>query len=176
MHKFLDAAKALESVVYVSHNTSNLFNLVKTLYYADKFHLERYGRTISGDHYIAMDDGPVPSGAYDLIKLARGDKFAYDEKIVEVHAEDAIRTERDGSNTLVFPRRGPHFDMLSESDIECLDEAIEKYGNMNTSRLWKIVHMEKAFSETDQDKPIPLRKIISLDIPNGQEVLEYLDS
>ena len=176
MHKFLDAEKALEVVIYVSHRTNNLFNIVKTLYYADKFHLERYGRLITGDHYIAMGEGPVPSGAYDLIRLIRGDEFAYDSKIVEAHPENALEAKRDRTNTIVNPYRASNRELLSESDIECLEEAIEKYANMKPKALWKLVHKEIAFLETEQDKPISFRKIITLDIPNGKDVLEYLDS
>lgn len=178
MHKFLDAEKALEVVVYVSHNTNNLFNLVKTLYYADKLHLERYGRLISGDTYIAMEDGPVPSGAYDFIKLVRGDQFAYDQKIIDTHPEMALRIEvsKDRLKTSVFPIRDPNLDFLSESDIECLKESIKLYANMGSNKLWDLVHQEKAYSKTDRNSPIPLRELIIEDVTNGKEVLEYLDS
>ena len=176
MHKFLDAEKALEVVVYVSKSTNNLFNLVKTLYYADKLHLEKYGRLITGDQYIAMEDGPVPSGVYDLIKVVRGDNFRYDSKITEAHPELAIRVEVNENRTLIYPLRSANSNLLSESDIECLNEAITKYANMGVSHLWKVVHQEKAYQETERDKPISLRKLITLDVPNGEEILEYLDS
>jgi hypothetical protein len=181
VHKFLDAEKALEVVLYVSRRTNNLFNIVKTLYYADKYHLERYGQLINGDLYIAMEDGPVPSGAYDLIKLARGDAFQYESKIIEAHPEAALKVveykDKDGSKkTFVDPLRDPRLELLSESDIECLDESIERYANMKPTRLWTLVHQEQAYKETERDKPIPIRKIIALDISNGKQVLEYLDS
>lgn len=181
MHKFLDAEKALEVVLYVSSKTNNLFNIVKTLYYADKFHLEKYGRLITGDNYIAMEDGPVPSGAYNLIKLARGDEFSYEPKLVSTHPEAALRIEIDkeggkSPKTIIFPKRSANLDLLSESDIECLDLAIEKYANMNPSTLWRLVHREKSYNSTIRDTTIPLYEIISQDIPNGKEVLEYLEN
>ena len=176
MNKFLDAKKALEAILYVSKSTNNLFNIVKTLYYADKFHLQEYGRVITGDCYIAMEDGPVPSGAYHLIKFARGDAYLYDKNIFEAHPEKAIKVARDGKNTWIYPQREPDFNHLSESDLECLDEAIKKYANMDPGELWKLVHKEKSYNETKRDEPIPLREIIALDIPNGKDVLAYLDS
>lgn len=178
MHKFLDAEKALEVVLYVSRRTNNLFNIVKTLYYADKFHLENYGRLITGDHYIAMEDGPVPSGAYDLIKFVRGDDFAYDSKIVKARPENALKVEieKDGNKTYVYPLRDPNLEVLSESDKECLELSIEEYADMNTSKLWKFVHREKAYKSTKLDNLIPIRQIIALDVPNGKDVLKYLDA
>jgi len=176
MHKFLDAEKALEVVVYLSHSTNNLFNLVKTLYYADKLHIEKYGRLITGDNYIAMEDGPVPSGAYDLVKAVRGDKFRFDLKIINAHPENALKVKIKNSKTYVYPLRTANLDLLSESDIECLNEAICMYAKMNTTKLWDLVHQEKAYNNTEMDKSIPLRELIALDVPNGKKVLEYLDS
>lgn len=176
MHKFLDAEKALEVIVYLSHSTNNLFNLVKTFYYADKLHVEKYGRLITGDNYIAMEDGPVPSGAYDLVKAIRGDKFRFDSKIIEAHPENALEVKVENSKTYVSPLRPANLDLLSESDIECLDEAIRIYAKMNPSKLWDLVHQEKAYNNTGRDKAIPLRELIALDVPNGEKVLEYLDS
>jgi uncharacterized phage-associated protein len=175
MNKFLDAEKALEVVLYVSRRTHNLFNIVKTLYFADKFHLSKYGRLITGDYYIAMDDGPVPSGAYDLIKLARGDEYSYESKIIEAHPEEVLRATRNGNETTVIPLRDPNIDVLSESDIECLEKSIRLFGNMNTSKLWDIVHREEVYKKTEQNKTMPLREII-LSLPNGEDVLEYLNS
>ena len=172
MHKYLDAEKALEVIVYIVHKTTDLFHIVKTNYYADKFHLENYGRLIAGDYYVAMEDGPVPSGVYDLIKYVRGDEFTYDAKIVEAHPETALRVVENE----VTPLRKPNLDFLSESDRECLDKAIEKYAGMDGKQLWKLVHEEAGYQKTERNRPIPLTDIITLDLPNGKDVIEYLDS
>ncbi|MEK6752753.1 MAG: Panacea domain-containing protein [Chloroflexota bacterium] len=175
MHNYLDTQKALEAIVYVSQKTNNLFNVVKTLYFADKFHLENYGRLITGDRYIAMEDGPVPSGAYDLIKFVRGDEFTYNSKIIDAHPEKAIKVVRDGKETMVSPLREYDPDYLSESDIECLDKSIELFAKMNTSKLWDIVHQEEAYKKTPPNKTMPISEII-LSLPNGKDVLEFLNS
>ena len=46
------------------------FEILKTLFLADRAHLNRYGRPITFDEYVAMQDGPVPSLAYDVLKEA----------------------------------------------------------------------------------------------------------
>ncbi len=175
MNKFLDAEKALEAIVYVSRETHNLFNIVKTLYFADKFHLENYGTLITGDYYVAMEDGPVPSGAYNLVKFVRGDERTYESQIVETHPEKALQVTKRGNETIVIPKRAPNLDVLSESDIECLEKSIKLYARMHTTKLWKIVHQEEAYKNTEKNKPMPLREII-LSLPNGKDVLEYLNS
>lgn len=181
MNKYLDAEKALEAVLYVSGSTTDLFHIVKTLYFADKMHLEKYGTLMTGDYYVAMPDGPVPSGAYDLIKYARGDDFAYEKKISDVRPDKALEVKGEKKD-VVIRLREPNLDYLSESDRECLDSAIERYAAMDWRDLWNIVHAEESYRKAKSQKPekknasIPLGDIIILDVPNGADVIRYLES
>jgi uncharacterized phage-associated protein len=43
------------------------------MYFADRKHLEKYGRFICGDSYVAMKHGPVPSEIYDILKAVISD-------------------------------------------------------------------------------------------------------
>jgi uncharacterized phage-associated protein len=172
MNKYLDAEKALEVIVYISHKTDDLFHIVKTIYYADKLHLENYGQLMTGDFYVAMEDGPVPSGAYDLIKYVRKDEFYYEAKIKNAHPEEAIKVQGNS----ITPRRAPKLDYLSESDIECLNKAIELYAEMDGGLLYSIAHNEKSYNKAGRNKKIPLTDIIMLDLPNGKDVLDYLNA
>ena len=45
-----------------------IHKLFKILWFADLLHLKQYGRSVTGDTYIAMNYGPVPSALYDMIK------------------------------------------------------------------------------------------------------------
>ena len=176
MNKFLDAEKTLEVLLYISHRTDNLFNIVKTLYFADKFHLEEYGQLLTGDYYVPMREGPVPSGAYDLIKLARGDDFLFDKNIIDVHPEEAFKVIKCEEGYNIRPNREPNLDLLSESNIHCLNKSINLYGNMSIRDLWRIAHKEESYNKYKGEREIPLREIILLDVSDGKDVLEYLDS
>ena len=54
-----------------------LHKIFKILWFADLYHLKKYGRTVTGDTYIAMNNGPVPSVLYDEMKQnpSEGDAF-----------------------------------------------------------------------------------------------------
>jgi len=101
--------KALEVILYMAKraNPPDRHNLTKILYLADKMSLERHGRFICGDSYVAMKDGPVPSATYDILK-ERGNLLPF-------------RVE----GYTIIPKRDADTDELSESDIECLNEAIK---------------------------------------------------
>src|SRR5436189_4235490 len=44
------------------------YDIVKSLFLADRSSLNKYGRPITFDNYAAMKDGPVPSLAYNFLK------------------------------------------------------------------------------------------------------------
>lgn len=46
----------------------NHLKLMKLLWAADRYHLRQFGRTISGDTYVAMKNGPVASEGLDIIR------------------------------------------------------------------------------------------------------------
>lgn len=68
----VNANKAIEVILWFcsqsANNKVNVYNVLKTIFYAEIDHLNKYGRPIIGDNYMAMDYGTVPSLIYDLIK------------------------------------------------------------------------------------------------------------
>ncbi len=165
---YLDIKKTIEAIVYVAEKTNDLFHIMKVLYYADKIHLEGYGRLITGDRYIAMKDGPVPSGAYDIIKSVRGDGLTQ----IDARPEDAFKVE---DWTEIIPIRKPTLDYFSESDIEALNKSIETYAHMKLGELWDVAHEEPSYQQASFNSDISLTSIIeSLD--NAEILIEYLDS
>src|SRR4051812_12877508 len=96
--KTLEAIVLIASRLHAANLESDLHSISKLLYWADKWHLEHYGRTVSGDQYIAMKNGPVPSNVYDMLKFVRGDgKFDFPKdvrKAFEVQNKFEVRALR----------------------------------------------------------------------------------
>jgi hypothetical protein len=115
-----DRAKAIETILYLAKRIEDptLHSIGKLLYFSDKTSLEKYGRFICGDDYYAMKWGPVPTHTYDLMKEAAN--------------QDNLPFELHGY--VVEPSRDADTDILSESDIECLDASIRLYGDVP---MWK---------------------------------------
>ena len=162
-YKF-NAEKAIEVLLYIAEKSNNIYNVLKVLYFADKEHLAKYGRLICGDSYVAMSHGPVPSGAYDLIKYARGDGFCQTD--VPITGVFTIQ------GRTIVPRRKANLDLLSESDMECLDAAIGRYGDLPFSQLKRLSH-DKAYEAADENDFIPLEAIVRT-LPNGDLLLDYI--
>ncbi len=159
--------KATEVLLYIAKQVPNMYTALKVLYFADKEHLSRYGRLICGESYVAMKAGPVPSGTYDLVKFCRGDGTCSREARETV----SLALEVDGYNLRSL--RPANEDLLSESDMECLDFAINKYGRLTYKRLVELSHKEPAYQHSDVNDFIPLEGIID-SLPNSEELKDHL--
>jgi uncharacterized phage-associated protein len=119
-----EVSKAIAAIGYLVERTKEtMYPIMKMMYLADKLHLERFGRFIAGDNYTAMEKGPVPSHAYNMIKKVRGDVNCRDGSDLAIACDFLIY--RDDHR--IDLKREPDYDELSASDIECLQEVVDIY-------------------------------------------------
>jgi uncharacterized phage-associated protein len=167
--KHFDRDKALEAILYIAKSLLNptFHSISKMLYLSDKLHLQEYGRLICGDRYIAMEYGPVPSAIYTMMKVA-AQKQSIDVDWDEMIQESlTVKRGRD-----IVPKRDCNMDMLSESEIECIQQTIVEHGNKSFGQLTDITH-DSAWSATDDNQTIPLESIVAT-LPNAAQVAGYL--
>ncbi|RZK22676.1 MAG: DUF4065 domain-containing protein [Flavobacterium sp.] len=119
--------KSLNAVLYVANKLQrkDFHKIFKVLYFADRNHFADYGRPITGDNYIKMEDGPVPSNIYDIFKTVRGDGYYKDTdgkfgKFFNVEHGCFIRANAD-----------VNLSALSKSDIAYLNKSLEENGPLD---------------------------------------------
>ena len=158
--------RTTEAILYIAQNipVATFLSINKLLYFADKTSLERYARSITGDTYFAMQNGPVPSNTYDLMKES------------PPAGEFGFRIENDHH---LIPLRPANLDELSESDVECLDMIIELYGNVP---VWKLIEdsHDEAWKEAWEHRenlshPIQFEDILRL-LDDGDALIAHLQS
>lgn len=160
-------AKAIEVILYLAQHlpVPNIYGICKTLYLADKLSLEKYGRFIFGETYIAMKEGGTPSNAYALLRNVRV------EPTKELQVED---------NTVLALRESA-LDYLSKSDIECLNQIIAEYGNSDDWNDRKEACHDKAWQEAWDNKgnskgvPIPIESIVKT-LAGSDDLINYLSN
>lgn len=158
---------AVEAVLYIAHRSQDptSHHISKILYFADRLHLSRFGRFICGDTYIAMQNGPVPSGIYDMLKDARGDTSAY-RYIESIGAFDVVNGYR------IVPRRAPNRNWLSDSSIACIDEALEHYDDKSFGELTRLSH-DAAWNDADPNGTISVESILD-SMEDTEDLLAHL--
>ena len=162
----LDTEKAIEAALYIAHRvrTPTLHVISKVLYHADKAHLGRYGRPISGDRYVAMKHGPVPSATYDIFKTLRGES--------NFPLPESARTAMSVDDYTVRPLRPADETVLSESERECLAASAAEHGNKSFNQRTAESH-GPAWQAAGENDLIVLESLL-LEIDNRDELREHL--
>jgi uncharacterized phage-associated protein len=135
IHLPFDYHKGTQAINYFARQSGGQIDKMKVLklvFFADRFHLRKYGRPITNDEYIAMEYGPVASGVKDLIDqcdflgtLERDYSSKYLEYVLrhDVKSKHAIDT-----------------DVFSDSELEALEFAWQKFGDQDGLQLSDITH------------------------------------
>ena len=148
--------KFIQALVFFSKNgVSDLtkMKVAKLLFLADKLHLVRYGRPITGDDYFAMQYGPVPSGAKNFLDAA-------EETMVSVGPDETAGLF-DGyvkmvptSYLPVITATGPDdFRVFSRSERKILDEVLKKFGGLTAAKLSDLTHKDRAYVIPNNTRP-----------------------
>jgi uncharacterized phage-associated protein len=162
-----DEKKGVEALTYIARAWPRItpFFASKVLFYAEKYHLNKYARPIVADTFIAMPNGPVPSTIYDFIN-GRLDNAGDPDAIL-----DALEITHDRYAQLKG-KRDADKNVLSASDLECLDEAITFCRARAFGTLSTLTHQERAWLEAPVNGPMDYAAMIDDDNPHREAVLE----
>ena len=145
MNVQFDKEKTLNALLFVANRVQrkDFHKIFKIIYFADRQHLADWGRPITGDTYIAMDAGPVPSRLYDMLKIVRGDSYLSDTEGLSrfFHVEHWM---------YVRPLQDADLNKLSPNEQEALSEAIRKYADLSYDEIKEKSH-DVAWRSTARD-------------------------
>lgn len=136
-------AKALEVILWLAEREPEIdfHKVLELLYFADKYHLNKYGRPIVGGRYHAHECGPVCRPVYDLLV---GEPLT----VATVERNGELPFEVVGRYRL-RAQRSPNIRRLSESDIEALEDAYQRFGHLDFRDLTELGHEEPAYIKAD---------------------------
>lgn len=118
------------------------YDLVKTLFLADRAHLNEWGRPVTYDNYCAMLHGPVPSLAYDLLK--GNEKALRDNRLQSVPWKAVPYVKATKHFSPVEKALDPQ-DYLSESDIEALANSLGVVLTLRFGQIRRLTHEDPAY-------------------------------
>jgi hypothetical protein len=161
--------KALAATAYLANRTGEtMYTILKLVYLADRCHLERYGRPITGDDFIAMEQGACPSRIYDSMKVLRGERnrnyLPESEKYLSVDPETHDVSVKDM----------PSLEALSASDIECLDEVISVLKRRGRWAIRDLAH-DAAWEKTGRNATMNIADIAK-SLKDGDVLAKHLET
>jgi uncharacterized phage-associated protein len=148
--------KAINAILFISTRLgapADVYASLKAIYFADRYHLEQYGRQIYGEVYTAMEHGPVPSGAYDIVKLVGGRASL---PVIAPGASDAMSVDK----FKITPKHEADLDLFSRSDLICLELGIERVRGKSFSQIKDDSHGQ-AYNKADLNGDMSLEDIVA---------------
>ncbi len=167
-----DEEKAIAAILHIVSEVQQrgetkigFHKIFKILYFADRKHLAQWGRPVTGDYFVAMNYGPVPSNIYDMLKSAKGDSSFIDQDkyndYFEIYGGHWVKTKQSAD-----------MDVLSESDLKALHRAIEKNAHLDFSQLVQMSH-DQAWRSATKDGKISYKRM-ALEEGADSEMLAYI--
>lgn len=165
-------SKIFESVVFLiseadrTNKFASQYDIVKSVFLADRRHLNEYGRPITFDRYSAMKHGPVPSNVYDLLK---GDPDLRGFPWTKIRQSPTINQFKDAT-------RPYDESILSESDIEALSESFVTVKSLGFSQIRKLTHEDPAYVDAWEDdddvKSFDMSYAMLFDVPSIEKAMD----
>lgn len=149
--------QALACLASGIHDLTKL-KAAKLLYFADKLHLTRYGRPITGDRYYCLDHGPVPSASLNAINdLLSPVRIRVGGRTLENHMSkvlgEFVHVDRRGVHPRLVSRLEPReLDALTETEREVLNATVKQYGKLPAGRLIELTHKEKTWVASNKHR------------------------
>ena len=157
--KILEAILFLIEKAEATKQSVTQYEIVKSIFVADLFHLKKFGRPVSFDNYSALTFGPVPSETYDMLKPGYN---ADDLSETDWPPWDRSPSPYGGPRAFRFhnPKRGPNLRKLSQSDMSELAEALDlvKQLGFGGVRDWTHLHpaYKSAWDSRGERRSIPM--------------------
>jgi uncharacterized phage-associated protein len=128
--------KAAQVVAFFARERGGALDIIdasKLVYLGEREHMDRFGFTILDDVFYSMEQGPVCSSTYDLMK-GRGEPD--DRKIWEEYVQP-----REGHSLRVARKvEDEDLDELSDAELESLYAVSERFSKLKPFELVRWVH------------------------------------
>jgi hypothetical protein len=144
-----DIRKAIAATGYLCELNGgdlNVLHLIKMLYAADRTALLEWHRTITGDKFYSMKNGPILSRIYALMcgRIYGSDMAAW----------QAVFNARSG-NTISL-KRDPDLGPLSKREKDMLDRAYKKFKDIRVGQLVEFLHTVLPEWKDPGDSSLPI--------------------
>lgn len=126
--------KSTQAINYFARKKEGKINkmkAIKLIFFADRYHLRKYGRPVVGDIYWAMKLGPVASNVLDTAN------FELHKEPLE-YAKSFI-SHPVGDKKNITSKKDVDLNVFSQSDIEALEAAYNEFGDKDQFELAEII-------------------------------------
>lgn len=154
--------KSVQAMNYLARKKDGQINkmkAIKLIYFADRYHIRKYGRPVIGDQYWAMKLGPVASHTLDTAELNSGL-----EKDCLQYAKTFISHPKGDVKMLnIISKDKVDLKVFSQTDIEALETAYKEFGDKDQFELADISHKYPEWLKHKKEIEVDKKRRVKMD-------------
>jgi uncharacterized phage-associated protein len=155
--------KSVQAINYFARKKEghiNKMKAIKLIYFADRYHIRKYGRPVVGDVYWAMKLGPVASCTLNTANLSETslekDCLSY-AKIFLSHPKGDVKMES------IISKEGVDLKIFSQTDIEALETSFKEFGDKDQFELADLSHLYPEWFKHKKEIEIDKKRRVRMD-------------
>lgn len=174
-----DVKKIANAIIYfIDNNVLNLgtTKLMKLCFYADKYHLEEYGKAIFNHSYTKMEHGPVPTWLYGIIRtsISGVTDFDFEEEVNVFNEYIGLKQVCFGShnqyNQTVFAKKKEfNTKFFSKTQLKILDKVIQDFRTITAADISELSHQTNAWKNVELNEQITYDSMV-----DDEETSDYI--
>ena len=177
MRKY-DIEKIANAIKFFNINNVHFLGktkLMKLLFFADKLHLQKFGRPIFYDKYFKLPHGPVPSLTLNIIDSLNEEENYDLQEYTELFKKHIATKEKmldNGMKQTIFEIK-TEFDeeAFSKSEIEILTQVAKMFKDINAKQISEISHELPEYKYTEVNDIIDYADMA----PENKEYIEFIE-
>ena len=162
-----DVKKIANAIIYfIDNNVHSLGStkLMKLCFYADKYHLEEYGKPIFNHSYTKLPRGPVPTWLYSIVRTSISGNYDYDfQEEVNVFNE-YIGIEEVSYNKyiqVIFTKKQEFNNkFFSKTQLKILNKVIEEFRTITAAEISELSHTTNAWKNVEMNEQITYESMV----------------
>ena len=171
-----DVKKIANAIIYfIDNNVHSLGStkLMKLCFYADKYHLEEYGKPIFNHSYTKLPRGPVPTWLYSIVRTSISGNYDYDfQEEVNVFNE-YIGIEEVSYNKyiqVIFTKKQEFNNkFFSKTQLKILNKVIEEFRTITAAEISELSHTTNAWKNVEMNEQITYESMV-----DGEKTSQYV--
>lgn len=162
-----DVKKIANAIIYfIDNNVHSLGStkLMKLCFYADKYHLEEYGKPIFNHSYTKLPRGPVPTWLYSIVRTSISGNYDYDfQEEVNIFNE-YIGIEEVSYNKyiqVIFTKKQEFNNkFFSKTQLKILNKVIEEFRTITAAEISELSHTTNAWKNVEMNEQITYESMV----------------
>jgi uncharacterized phage-associated protein len=155
--------KSVQAINYFARKKDgniNKMKAIKLIYFADRYHVRKYGRPVVGDEYWAMKLGPVASNTLNAANLSSDN---LEQDCLEYAKEFLSHPRGDTNMENVISKNEVDLKVFSQTDMEALETSFKEFGDKDQFELASLSHLYPEWLKHKNEIGITKKKRVKMD-------------